>query len=355
MRKRRKLIRTILYGFALILFVFSASKVLDYVRETLSSSNYNDNLIDQVVSTTSSKSTGEDKSNNLMTGEATEKPAEANKAEAVVPEETPEPTRVQADVLKATQKPAGQATQKPAKEEHPRSEATKKPAEANKVEAVVPEETPELAATDEPFGFKPLPVVYEDAPISVDFEALLKENADVVGWLYSEKTPISYPVMQAADNEYYLDRLLNGKKNITGSLFMDCRNNLLNLDWNTVIYGHNMKSGSMFGTLSSYRKQDYYDRHPVMYFLTPTVNYKIELISGFVAPADAELYNTYLFTEDMPRVLTDIRNASDFVSRFELAEGDRLFTLSTCSYEFDSARYVVIGRMLEMRSPNLQE
>ena len=302
MRKRRKLIRTILYGFALILFVFSASKVLDYARETLSSSNYNDNLIDQVVSTTSSKSTGEDKSNNLMTGEATEKPAEANKAEAVVPEETPE-----------------------------------------------------LAATDEPFGFKPLPVVYEDAPISVDFEALLKENADVVGWLYSEKTPISYPVMQAADNEYYLDRLLNGKKNITGSLFMDCRNNLLNLDWNTVIYGHNMKSGSMFGTLSSYRKQDYYDRHPVMYFLTPTVNYKIELISGFVAPADAELYNTYLFTEDMPRVLTDIRNASDFVSRFELAEGDRLFTLSTCSYEFDSARYVVIGRMLEMRSPNLQE
>ena len=161
--------------------------------------------------------------------------------------------------------------------------------------------------------------------------------------------------MQAADNEYYLDRLLNGKKNITGSLFMDCRNNLLNLDWNTVIYGHNMKSGSMFGTLSSYRKQDYYDRHPVMYFLTPTVNYKIELMSGFVAPADAELYNTYLFTEDMPRVLTDIRNASDFVSRCELAEGDRLFTLSTCSYEFDSARYVVIGRMLEMRSPNLQE
>lgn len=93
----------------------------------------------------------------------------------------------------------------------------------------------------------PMPV--ETSPISVDFDTLKEANEDVIGWLYCEDTPINYPVLQSDDNSYYLRRLVNGEWNVAGSLFMDYRNNLSNNDWNTVIYGHNMKNDSMFGTL----------------------------------------------------------------------------------------------------------
>lgn len=194
--------------------------------------------------------------------------------------------------------------------------------------------------------------ILEVSPISIDFNALLQENADIVGWLYCPDSPINYPVVQSEDNEYYLRRLINGEWNISGSLFMDYRNNPLNMDWNTVIYGHNMKNDSMFGTLPSYCSQDYYEQHPIIYFLTPETDYKIELLSGFVTPSNSELYNIYLSESDRTQVLSDILNSSDFTPQIEFEENERLFTLSTCSYEYDTARYVVIGKMIEIAKLN---
>ncbi len=191
-------------------------------------------------------------------------------------------------------------------------------------------------------------VELEISPISVDFETLKKENNDIVGWLYCADTPINYPVVQADDNEYYLRRLFNGDWNISGTLFMDYRNTFGNNDWNTVIYGHNMKNDSMFGTLTSYCEQTYYDQHPVLYFLTPDTDYKIELISGFVTPSTSALYNVYLSESERMPVVTDILNSSAFLSNAELSDDERLLTLSTCSNEYDSARYVVIGKMIRI-------
>ena len=194
--------------------------------------------------------------------------------------------------------------------------------------------------------------ILEVSPISIGFNALLQENADIVGWLYCPDSPINYPVVQSEDNEYYLRRLINGEWNISGSLFMDYRNNPLNMDWNTVIYGHNMKNDSMFGTLPSYCSQDYYEQHPIIYFLTPETDYKIELLSGFVTPSNSELYNIYLSESDRTQVLSDILNSSDFTPQIEFEENERLFTLSTCSYEYDTARYVVIGKMIKIAKLN---
>ena len=86
-------------------------------------------------------------------------------------------------------------------------------------------------------------------PLSVDFSALKQENEDIIGWIYSENTPINYPVVQSDDNEYYLRRLTNGEYNIAGSIFMDYRNSASLEDNNTIIYGHNMKNNTMFGSL----------------------------------------------------------------------------------------------------------
>ena len=92
----------------------------------------------------------------------------------------------------------------------------------------------------------------EKAPISVDFAALQAENPDIIAWLYSEDTPINYPVVQSKDNQYYLRRLTDGSYNTNGTLFMDYRDAADLSGFNTIIYGHRMKSKAMFGTLPGY-------------------------------------------------------------------------------------------------------
>ena len=108
-----------------------------------------------------------------------------------------------------------------------------------------------------------------DELLSVDFDTLQSVNPDIQAWLYMSGSSIHYPVLQAEDNSTYLYRLADGSANAHGSLFIDCRNAGDFSDWNTLIYGHNMKDGSMFGGLKKYRKQAYYDVHPEMTLFTP--------------------------------------------------------------------------------------
>ena len=183
----------------------------------------------------------------------------------------------------------------------------------------------------------------EAPPIQVDFNLLCNQNQDVIAWLYCPDTPINYPVVQAADNDFYLRRLLDGSYNTAGTLFMDFRNSDDFSDWNSIIYGHNMKNDSMFGTLSDYKAQSYFEEHPVMYLLTPEQNYKINLLAGFVTPANSELYSAFNpSVEERESLVKEWMNASDFDSASILASEYNLITLSTCSYEYSNARYVIV-------------
>lgn len=190
----------------------------------------------------------------------------------------------------------------------------------------------------------PLPGVLEEtAPIAVDFDALWETNQDVVGWLYCEDTPINLPLVQAEDNSYYLHRLLDGTWNSAGTLFMDYRNAGDFSDKNTIIYGHNMKNKEMFGTLSNYRGQSYYEAHPIMWLLTPEESFQVALIAGYVAPYNAEIYSFGLAEGDVSALVEKAIKQSTFQSGFQVSRADRYVTLSTCSYEYDNARYVLIG------------
>ena len=120
-----------------------------------------------------------------------------------------------------------------------------------------------------------------ELPIKIDFEKLKSQNEDVIAWIYSEGTEINYPIVQGEDNDYYLRRLLNGKWNIAGTLFIDYRNSSKFNDRNTFVHGHNMLDGSMFSSLLDYQKQEYYDEHPTMYLLTSDKNYTIEIFAGY--------------------------------------------------------------------------
>lgn len=182
-------------------------------------------------------------------------------------------------------------------------------------------------------------------PISVDFSVLKQENEDIVGWLYLEDSPINYPVVQSNDNDYYLRRLVNGEYNIAGSLFMDYRNDSNLEDNNTIIYGHNMKNNTMFGSLQEYKSQDYYDNHKVMYYFTPEKNYIIELFTGYTISVESDIYDLSVIDSSK---LEELISKSDFESNDKVTEEDKIITLSTCAYEYDGARYIIMGVLKEI-------
>lgn len=191
---------------------------------------------------------------------------------------------------------------------------------------------------------KPRRAAMEKPPISVDFESLLRDNQKVIGWLICEDTVINYPVVQALDNDYYLHRMPDGTISSSGSIFMDASCDAFFTDDNSIIYGHNMKNGSMFAPLSRYSAQDYFDEHPSMWLLTPRGDYRLELLAGFVAKADDKVYTINFAREDEREAFVSmLSERSDFVGNIQPMEGDRLVTLSTCNYSFSNARYVVVG------------
>ncbi|MBQ0098808.1 MAG: class B sortase [Oscillospiraceae bacterium] len=186
-----------------------------------------------------------------------------------------------------------------------------------------------------------------DLPITVDFDELKKINPDVIGWLYCKDTQINYPVVQTDNNEYYLHNMINGEYNFAGTLFVDyrCEKDFAGL--NTIIYGHNMKNGSMFGDLPKYKAQDYYDAHPTMLLLTPDKTYKVELLSGQVTASDSDAYDIISKREDLTKYLENAVSQSFFKTDSSVDDAEKIITLSTCSYEYENARFVVIGKLVE--------
>lgn len=188
----------------------------------------------------------------------------------------------------------------------------------------------------------------EQAPITVDFNYLKEQSDDIVAWLYMEDSTINYPVAQASDNQYYLNHLPDGTRNRSGTLFADYRNSGTFTDLNTVIYGHNMKNDTAFGTLELYKEPEYYEEHSVMWLLTPNKTCKLELIAGYVTSSDSPIYLQDLTWGRQMEVVTEAMQKSTFDSGAELQPEDRFVSLSTCSYEYSDARYVLIGRMIEI-------
>lgn len=185
----------------------------------------------------------------------------------------------------------------------------------------------------------------KEPSISVDFSALLARNEDVVGWLYCPDTVINYPVVRGEDNDEYLHADLDGKYLKSGTLFVDYRNEEVGDDYNYIIYGHSMKNGTMFHDLTKYKDKAHYEAHPVLYYLTPEGNYELELFIGTVLDGNDKIYSYNLTEEEFRTLLNDYRRKSSFSSDIAPEENDIIVTLSTCSYEFDNARYVVIGRL----------
>ncbi len=180
-----------------------------------------------------------------------------------------------------------------------------------------------------------------------DLEKFFSDYKDAIAWIYCPDTKIDYGVVEAEDNDYYLHRFYDGSYCVSGSLFADCCSSRDFSDENTIIYGHNMGDGTKFAGIMNYVNQRYYDQHPILYLSTPDMNYRLELFSGFLTDADSD---TYIFHFDSPEDFSAWQRKmvaqSDFRTNVQLSPEDRVVTLSTCSYEYYDARYVVLGKLV---------
>lgn len=189
------------------------------------------------------------------------------------------------------------------------------------------------------------------APLQIDFAQLKAINPQVMGWIYILDTQINYPIVHGEDNTYYLNHLVDGSENIAGSIFLDARNQEGFLERNSILYGHHMKNGSMFAGLKGYKTQDFFDAHPTGYLITEEASYCIDFFSGYVANVEENAWEID-FPDDASfgRWLEEQKGKSMFTSPITPSQDSKILTLTTCSYEFDNARFVLSGVLTKLEA-----
>lgn len=193
----------------------------------------------------------------------------------------------------------------------------------------------------------------------VDWKALKKVNPDVQGWLYQKGTVINYPVVQGTDNDTYLHTRFDKQWSGGGTLFVDCRMEKDFKGFNSIIYGHHMKDGSMFRSIRGYTKEDgYYDKHKTLELATPHGSYHLVVFSAFITKATDE--DTYKMTYDEAEKQAYIDRAWErselpiTKDSVDVTKNDRLVTLSTCAYDYEEARYIVMCKMVPWTKAEVQ-
>ena len=204
---------------------------------------------------------------------------------------------------------------------------------------------PQPSATSESGGAETQPDEDDTIWLEADFAALREINPDIVAWIYIEGTEINYPVVQGEDNDYYLKHLFNGEWNGSGCIFLDSRNDASFADRHSIIYGHHRKNGTMFTGLDKYKKQEFFDDHPVALLITPEKSDKVEFFAGYVAAPQDDAWEVGFTDAKFEVWLRKAVNRSCFSGEITPDVSDRILTLSTCSYEFADARFVLAGAL----------
>ena len=206
-----------------------------------------------------------------------------------------------------------------------------------------PEEFAESGPAEQPKA-KPVTDATEPEPAERNLAPLFEQNRDCIGWLCIPGTTLDYPVMHTPGSPLkYLRRDFFGDRSQSGVPFLDWRCNLT--DDNLIIYGHNMKAGTMFAGITAYRDQDYRDAHPVIEFETEQ-GCVVYTIFAVVRLRKTDRWYSFLRTEDEDsfcRAVTDIQSRALYDTGITPSPGQQMLTLSTCYGSHDDDRLVVIG------------
>ena len=166
----------------------------------------------------------------------------------------------------------------------------------------------------------------------IDFDELEAENGDVVAWLDFPGQQISYPVVQGDDNSIYLKKSFSGSSSSSGAIFVDYRNEGLMKDGNTIIYGHNMRNGSMFGQLKKYQEQSHYEEFPFFDVYTREGAYRCAIISaGRVRP----------YEESYRIVFSSDKDRADYISLVKKLQNYEIPAVET-DFSVEPAQYMKV-------------
>lgn len=189
----------------------------------------------------------------------------------------------------------------------------------------------------------------DKCPVKVDFKSLKKINPDVIAWIHIPDTGIDYPIVQAKDNTTYLHRTFRKKDSYVGAIFMDslCAPNLSS--FNSIIYGHNLKTGEMFGHLkklydTSYNEKANYKKHPKVWIITPDIaqEYVIFAFREINVKKDKDIYTIELPDRKERRIFLDHQiRKSQKDTGIRPSENTKMITLSTCTSRTEDGRFIV--------------
>lgn len=216
------------------------------------------------------------------------------------------------------------------------------------------QDAPELAAAES--GASVSAGNTENRPVLMEFTSILQQNANFAGWITIEGTNIDYPVILTRQGEdFYLNHNFNGEEDINGTLFMDARCNIADRSTNLIIYGHNMKSGQMFGDLKKYLQEDFFLSHKKIVFDTIYEKGSYEIFAvclGEVHYKDENIFRYYNFIqadneEEYQAFLDNIQGLSVFLSEELPNYGDDLLTLSTCNNYTEDGRLFLVAKKIQ--------
>lgn len=167
---------------------------------------------------------------------------------------------------------------------------------------------------------------------SLDIPALQEINPEVIGWIYIPGTEIDYPLLHTQDNETYLHTAWDGTSNVAGSIFLETKCSPDFTAFNTIVYGHNMRNGSMFAALKNYQDHTYYLEHPCIYIVTNTQIYRYEIFSAYEASVVSDTYRLSFKSDTQKQTALQYYLESSVLD-LELSptEDDFILTLSTCT------------------------
>ncbi len=188
----------------------------------------------------------------------------------------------------------------------------------------------------------------ENLPV-IDWTKLETMNDDLIGWLYIPGTDIQYPIVQGNDNDYYLTHTFDGTKNACGCIFMDKDNRSDYSSDNTILHGHNMKNGTMFGSLRKFEEKDYWKSHPYIWIIKEHTAMKYEIFSVGITEAASDVYTLEFGSEEnfQNYIVKRTKLGAIFETGVNVTTNDKLLTLSTCTSDTEVGRRVVQAKLVQ--------
>lgn len=187
----------------------------------------------------------------------------------------------------------------------------------------------------------------------LDWNALSHMNEDFAGWLYIPDTIIHYPIVHGKDNSYYLTHTFDKKSNKCGAIFMDAGNEKDFSSKNTILHGHNMKTGKMFGSLRKYEKKEFWAKHPYIYVILEKNILKYEIFASSRTTAGSDVYTMEFESEESFASYLEKRMSNRlYDTGMEVGKEDVILTLSTCTSDTEEGRRVVQAKLVEVKEKN---